>query len=119
MEEKKRKAAYGALLALSGVFAAGAVATLVPNPGASWPNVLGYKSLCTFAPIATALCALLAGATCTLRVRLFGPSSGRGRPWFLPIIVGVLLAVVVAASLPAYVRAKVDSTTSASVEAEE
>jgi hypothetical protein len=116
MEEKQRKAAYGALLAVSGLFAAGAVATLIPNPAASWPNVLGYKSLCTFAPIATAVCALLAGATCTLRVRLFGPSSGRGRPWFIPIFAAILLLAVIVASLPAYVRAKVDSTTSATME---
>lgn len=119
MEENKRKTAYGALLVLSGVFAAGGVATLVPNPAASWPNVLGYKSLCTFTPIATVVCALLAGATCTLRVRLFGPSSGRGRPWFLPIIAGVLLLAVGVASLPAYIRAKVDSTTGATAETQE
>ena len=45
--------AYRPLLALSGLFALGAVLTLVPNPNASWPNILGYSSLCTFAPGAT------------------------------------------------------------------
>ncbi|MCK7577158.1 MAG: hypothetical protein MZV65_15850 [Chromatiales bacterium] len=34
---------YGALLGLSGLFTLAAVLTLVPNPRASWENVLGYS----------------------------------------------------------------------------
>jgi hypothetical protein len=56
-------AAYIGLLGLSFLFALAALLTLLPRAGASWPNVLGYKSLCTFAPMATAACALLAGIT--------------------------------------------------------
>ncbi len=41
--ERNRLAAYVALLGLSGLFAVAAVLTLVPNPGASWENVLGYR----------------------------------------------------------------------------
>lgn len=62
--------AYTALLALSGLFALGAILTLLPFPGAPWPNIMGYSSLCPFAPGATFGCALLAALTCTIRARL-------------------------------------------------
>lgn len=114
--ERGNKAVYGLLIGLSGLFAAAAIATLWPNPGASWDNVLGYRSLCTFAPIATAICALLAGATCTIRARLFGPQAGYRMPWTVPIVVGVILLAVIAASIPSYVNAKADATSGASVE---
>jgi hypothetical protein len=114
--EAKHKGAYGALLVLSGVFAAAAIATLMPNSGASWNNVLGYKSLCTFTPIATAICALLAGTTCVLRARIFGPQAGYRKPWTVPVIVGVILAVVIAVSVPPYAKAKADALSGATSE---
>ncbi|HOX47799.1 MAG TPA: hypothetical protein PLG14_01340 [Spirochaetales bacterium] len=110
--------AYGALLGLSGLFALGAVLTLLPNPGASWENVLGYRSLCAFAPIATALCALLAGATCVLRARLFGPRAGDRRSWAAPVAVGLVLLAVIAFSVPPYARAKAEAVSGASALAE-
>jgi uncharacterized protein with FMN-binding domain len=72
--------------------------TLVPNGAASKPNVLGYRSVCSFAPTATALCGLLAGITCTLRNRLFSrrASSARYRPMIIPAGVGILLLVLAA-----------------------
>jgi uncharacterized protein with FMN-binding domain len=87
---------YKVLLALTIVFSLLAVITLVPNPGASKPNVLGYRSVCSFAPAATALCGVLAGITCTLRNRRFsrGASSARYRPLIVPAGVGVLLLAV-------------------------
>lgn len=106
--------AYAALLGLSGLFAAAALLTLLPHRGASWENILGYRSLCTFAPIATALCAALAGATCTIRARLFGPFAGDRRSWAAPIAVALLLAAVIALSAPRYVAAKADAGSAAS-----
>jgi hypothetical protein len=111
--------AYAALLGLSGLFAAAALATLIPNPGASWENVLGYRSLCTFTPLATALCGLLAGLSCVARARLFGPQAGYRKPWTLPIIVGALLLAVLAFSLPAYVDAKTEARSGASIQGSE
>jgi hypothetical protein len=105
---------YGPLLALSGIFALAAVGTLLPWPGASWENVLGYKSLCTFSPIATAICALLAGATCVIRARLFGPRRGERRSWVAPVAVGVCLALVIGLSIPPYGKAKLDARSGAS-----
>ncbi len=119
MERKKPKhpALYGALLGLSGLFTLAAVLTLVPNPRASWENVLGYKSLCTFAPIATAVCAFLAGATCAIRARIAGPRAGERRSPLAPLVVAAALAAVVALTLPAYLSVKADVGTGASTAA--
>jgi uncharacterized protein with FMN-binding domain len=87
---------YWTLLGLSALFTLCAVATLLPSAGASKPNVLGYRSVCSFAPAASALCGLLAAATCTLRYRLASRSaaSARYRPLILPAGAAVLLLAV-------------------------
>jgi hypothetical protein len=113
-----RKGAYGALLAASGLFAASAVATLVPWAGARWPTILGYRALCSFAPISTALCAAAALAVCVIRSRLFGPRRGEERSWKAPLAVALVLAAVIAASAPFYAAAKgkaADAASSASL----
>jgi uncharacterized protein with FMN-binding domain len=94
--EKNESPAYWALLALTLAFSVLAVVTLVPNPAAVKPNVIGYRSLCSFAPAATALCGFCAGVTCTLRNRLVSrrASSMRYRPLFIPAGVGLILLVV-------------------------
>jgi hypothetical protein len=91
--------AYPALLGLSVLFTVAAVATLIPNPGASWPNILGYKSFCTFAPASSFACALLAAITCTIRVRLVKRTPA---PAFAPVAVIVLLAAAFAWSTVAW-----------------
>lgn len=109
--------AYKGLLILSKLFALGAVLTLVPIPWASWPNILGYKSLCTFAPAATALCALLAGITCTVRSRVFSARKAqhRQRPWFIPALVfSILLAVALPSGLTWWGYKSADTGTAAS-----
>jgi uncharacterized protein with FMN-binding domain len=90
--------AYYAMLGVTIALSLLAVVTLLPNPSASKPNVLGYKSVCSFAPAASALCGLLAGVTCTIRSRRFSrnASSARYRPLILPIGVGVLLVGIAA-----------------------
>jgi len=91
--ERNESAAYWGMLALSLAFSILALVTLLPDPGASKPNVLGYRSVCSFAPAATALCGVLAGITCTIRNRLFSrrAASTRYRPMIVPGAVGVLL----------------------------
>jgi uncharacterized protein with FMN-binding domain len=93
--EKNESPLYWGMLALSLAFSVLALVTLVPNGAASKPNVLGYRSVCSFAPAATALCGLLAGITCTLRNRLFSrrASSMRYRPMIIPAGVGIILIV--------------------------
>ena len=95
--EKKESPAYWAMLGLSLAFSILAVVTLIPGASAK-PNVLGYHSVCSFAPAATALCGFLAGITCTLRNRLVSrrASSMRYRPLFIPAGVGLVLLLVAA-----------------------
>lgn len=95
--------AYKPLLALSGLFAIGAIITLIPNPAASWPNIMGYSSVCTFAPGATFACALLAAVTCAVRARLVRRIPS---PVFVPIVVITLLAIGLAVFTVAWAEAK-------------
>jgi uncharacterized protein with FMN-binding domain len=96
MNSERQPPAYVALIGLSLVFSAAAIATLIPSAGASKPNVLGYRSVCTFAPAATALCGLLAGITCILRNRLVSARRAATRfqpPFAAVIVLGVLIAL--------------------------
>mgnify|MGYP003563464113 CR=1 FL=1 len=60
----------------------GGILTLIPWAGASYPNVLGYKSLCTFAPTATLACFFLAGLSCFLRATFLKETEGSLREKF-------------------------------------
>ena len=94
--EQKQSPAYIAMLALTIVFSVLAIVTLLPRAAASKPNVLGYRSVCSFAPAASALCALLAGITCTLRNRLVSrkAASARYAPPFAAVGVTLALGVI-------------------------
>jgi uncharacterized protein with FMN-binding domain len=96
--QKDESAAYYGMLGMSLVFSILAVVTMLPNPAAAKPNVLGYRSVCSFAPAASALCGLLAGVTCVFRNRQFSRSkaSARYKPLIVPIGVAVLLLAVAA-----------------------
>jgi hypothetical protein len=91
--------AYGALLALSAFAALGALLTLMPSPRAPWPNLIGYKSICAFAPGSTCACALVAALSCLVRARLVRHRRGR---LALPIIVVAFLAAGLAVSCASY-----------------
>jgi uncharacterized protein with FMN-binding domain len=95
VQAHESKGYYG-LLGLTIAFSILVVVTMLPNPGAAKPNVLGYRSVCSFAPAASALCGLLAGLTCTIRNRSFSANAAsmKYRPLILPIAVGVLLLVL-------------------------
>jgi uncharacterized protein with FMN-binding domain len=82
------------LITLTG--ALGGILTLVPDPMAGKPNILGYLSLCTFAPAATFFCFSIAGLSCTIRAFLFKTDSdGKHSPisahLFALIPIGLLL----------------------------
>jgi uncharacterized protein with FMN-binding domain len=96
--DRNEPAAYWLLLGLTIALSILAVVTMIPNPGASKPNVLGYRSVCSFAPAASALCGLLAGITCTVRNRRVSrrAASARYRPFILPGAVAILLLVIAA-----------------------
>jgi len=60
----------------------GGLATLFPREAASWPNILGYRSLCTFAPAATFFCFFLAGTSCFIRSVFIKDQSGTAQERF-------------------------------------
>jgi uncharacterized protein with FMN-binding domain len=100
--------AYHALLLLSGIFSALAIVTLIPNASAVKPNVLGYRSVCSFAPAASAICGILAGITCVIRRRVVSnkAASARFQPPFIPVIVGLALITVTVVSWISFARAQ-------------
>jgi uncharacterized protein with FMN-binding domain len=93
---EKQPPAYIAMLVLTVAFSILAIVTMLPSPGASKPNVLGYRSVCSFAPAASALCGLLAGITCTLRNRLISrlAASRRYAPLFAPVGASIVLVAI-------------------------
>jgi hypothetical protein len=94
-EKAGRPASYVVLLVLTIVFTLAGLATLVPFAGASYPNVLGYRSLCTFTPAATLFCFGLAGTACVMRASLVKRRKD-GRPDFrsAPMLAVVLIFVL-------------------------
>jgi hypothetical protein len=87
-------------MVLTIVATVGAVLTLIPWPGADYPNVLGYRSLCPFAPAATLYCLLIAGVSCFFRASLVKDQEGsarqrlrRHRIHLVPLVLVAALAV--------------------------
>ena len=74
------KARKNVLYAVTVILTLLAAATLVPNPGASWPNLLGYRSVCTFAPVSTLILCWATAVVCTYRSR-----SGKAGACGLPV----------------------------------
>lgn len=99
--------AYPALLALSAFFALGAILTLAPIPVAPWPNMLGFKSLCSAAPASTLACALLAAITCMIRARFVKRAP---MPLFFSMTIVLLLASGLAWSTAAWAGEKAKYT---------
>lgn len=64
---KQRKKGYGLLMGLTILLTLATISTLIPESGASKSCMLGYKAHCTFTPISTVICAILAAAVCRYR----------------------------------------------------
>jgi hypothetical protein len=93
--------AYLALLLLSLLAGTAGLLTLLPHGGASYPNILGYKSLCTFAPAASLFCFFIAGVSCLIRASLIKRKSlyGRASVKLASVaIVGLTLALALAST---------------------
>jgi len=63
------------LLVLSILLVIGAILTVIPNAGASKPNIIGYRSICTFSPVSTAIMLFLAYSGNGYRAKLKGQES--------------------------------------------
>jgi len=68
---KEVKPGYKAMLLLTITITLGAIATLIPYSGATKESYLGFKALCSFAPISTIILLLCAGAVCKIRKKKF------------------------------------------------
>lgn len=88
---------YGLLLVLTIVATVGGLLTLIPWPAASYPNVLGYRSLCTFAPAATFFCFAIAGTSCVLRASAVKRRAAAGKTVVHAGAVAVVALLFVAA----------------------
>lgn len=73
------RTSYKVLLGLTIAVTIGGILTLIPAQNASYPNVLGYKSLCTFAPAGTFFCFFIAGGLCFIRSTYIKDTSGERR----------------------------------------
>ena len=94
--------AYGALIALSFLATIGGILTLIPNAAASYPNILGYRSLCTFTPAATFFCFGIAGTSCVVRASLVKRAAMAGKPVFRKpavAVVAIILALGIASTV--------------------
>ncbi|MGL1890048.1 MAG: hypothetical protein OCD02_00405 [Spirochaetaceae bacterium] len=52
------------------------IITLFPSSAANYPNLIGYKSVCTFTPAATFFCFFIAGLSCFIRSTFIKDQSG-------------------------------------------
>lgn len=68
---KTRKKGYELMLALTIIVTLAGLWTLVPDSSASQGSILGYKAHCTFTPISTLICFLLAAVICKIRKKKF------------------------------------------------
>lgn len=75
LNNKQADLIYKGLLAFTIVASLGGVLTLIPWDSASQANILGYYSLCTFAPAATVFCFFAAALSCTIRAAYFSPTA--------------------------------------------
>lgn len=112
---------YIVLLIITILITLGGLLTLMPWPAASYENVFGYKSLCTFAPAATLFCFLIAGTFCFLRAAFFKPQGGTASERFrrhakhlIPLAVVLILAIASTFWFNAVKAYYTDATTSAS-----
>ena len=64
---KSKKKGYGILLLLTIIVTLAGLWTLFPQASASKECLLGYKAHCTFTPISTLVCFLLAAFVCKNR----------------------------------------------------
>lgn len=53
------------------IFTLSIISTLIPAENANKVCLLGYKAHCSFTPISTIICAVLAALTCIIRKRFF------------------------------------------------
>ncbi len=68
---KVRKKGYMIWLVVTIIFTLAAISTVIPQDSVSKVCLLQYKAHCSFTPISTILCLLIAGGVCKMRKNKF------------------------------------------------
>ena len=68
---KQREKGYGLWFIMTMVFFLAAVSTLIPQASASKPCILGYHAHCSFTPVGTIICIVVAGLACVFRKKKY------------------------------------------------
>jgi uncharacterized membrane protein len=107
---------YKILLSVTILATLGGLFTLIPVTTASYPNILGYSSLCTYTPAATLFCFLIAGTTCFIRSTFIKDQSGsikerikKHRHSFISLLLILILALTAAFRISAVKQKYTDS----------
>lgn len=64
-----RDTTYYFLLTVTILSVLAAISTVIPDGSASEVSLLGYRAHCSFSPVSTVICLLVAGAVCIGRAR--------------------------------------------------
>ena len=65
------KTGYKVLMLVTIILTLSGLITLLPYGNASEKSMMGYRALCSFAPVSTIACFILAGVTCKIRKARF------------------------------------------------
>ena len=91
---------YKLLLLLTIIATVSGILTLMPRTAASYPNLIGYNSLCTYAPAATFYCFFIAGFSCFIRSTFIKDQSGsKGERFKRHVRRTIPLVIILAAAL--------------------
>ena len=82
--------------------------TLVPNPFSMTLNVFGYRSICSFVPMSTAACLVVADVVFVVQSRFSGSRRAGAAVTLGPVVVAAILVVLAAFSFPVWKRERVD-----------
>jgi uncharacterized protein with FMN-binding domain len=102
-----RKNLYTLLLGISAVLSVLAVITLLPNPGISRQNLLGYKSVCPFSPAGTLILCWITSIVCTFRARVKDDKKNKEKPVILIILSVIFVSGILFYSVQ-YAKIKAD-----------
>jgi hypothetical protein len=119
------KSVYITLLASATIATIAGLLTLMPWATANYPNILGYRSLCTFAPAAAFYCFLIAGIICFCRATFTKDRHGTlgqrfiyHRKHLLPLVIVLIVALVFTFWHISVKRQYTDATTTATPKTE-
>lgn len=76
----RKQPGYTIFLTLTILSTLAAISTLIPEASASKVCLLGYRAHCIWAPWSTVICLIVAGISCSTRVRKFKAADSTGTP---------------------------------------